>query len=34
MLGKNSAQSELILNSAINMFAAESPDEPENPSLF
>ena len=30
MLGKNSAQSELILNSAINMFAAESPDEPEN----
>ncbi|MPN41967.1 hypothetical protein SDC9_189522 [bioreactor metagenome] len=29
MLGKNSAQSELILTSAIDMFAAENPDEPE-----
>jgi AraC-like DNA-binding protein len=29
MLGKNSAQSELILNSVIGMFAAEDPDEPE-----
>jgi len=30
MLGKNSAQSELILNSVIDMFAAEDPDEPED----
>jgi len=30
MLGKNSAQSELILNSAIDMFSAEAPDEPED----
>ena len=30
MLGKNSAQSELILNSAMDMFAAEDPDEPED----
>lgn len=29
MLGKNSAQSELILTSAIDMFVAENPDEPE-----
>lgn len=29
MLGKNSAQSELILNSAIDMFAAEDADDPE-----
>ncbi len=29
MLGKNSAQSELILNSAIDMFAAEDADTPE-----
>jgi iron only hydrogenase large subunit-like protein len=33
MLGKNSAQSELILNSAIDMFSAEAPDEPESKSL-
>ena len=32
MLGKNSAQSELILNSAVDMFAAEDPDEPEGTS--
>ena len=29
-LGKNAAQSELILNSAIKMFAAEDAEEPEN----
>ncbi len=31
MLGKNSAQSELILNSAIDMFAAEDAEGPEAP---
>lgn len=30
MLGKNSAQSELILNSAVDMFAAEPPSDPED----